>query len=360
MQVQMREPAMPAAKHEEYGPKIKAKEDAPSGRDFFASVLACAQNMEEQHPCSKDLSSLPGPDQENHFLTVLLSPVLQDLQLAPGEKARLPSHPAGRIWYGQQSPGFAGRLAGELALGQVQGVAGEINAKKVELFLKEPGAGRIAKEAIPLMQRQEVNHAAVIAPAFTGPEAKLVDLSQLARVKLFEPGTVAGTKDSLEAGQANFLSLSQGETLSPSLVRPAVSTQFPYLHALSYQLVDRAKLAVSEGRSELEIQLKPEHLGRLKLSLTLEDGVVTARFVVENSRVGQLIETNLTHLRTVLSEAGLRFEEASVNVGGEAFSGFDQGEEAYYAKDAGALIKQDAEDFIVPGQVAGAGINLLA
>jgi hypothetical protein len=62
----------------------------------------------------------------------------------------------------------------------------------------------------------------------------------------------------------------------------------------------------------------------------------------------------------VLSEAGLRFEEASVNVGGEAFSGFDQGEEASYAKDARSLIHQDAEDFIVPGQVAGAGINLLA
>ncbi|MEW6661725.1 MAG: flagellar hook-length control protein FliK [Bacillota bacterium] len=375
MQVKMRELALPAAVRETARPQMQTREKAMSGNGGFALALALVQTPGEQKFCLKDNPDLLLQDQENLFLfpPAWFSPVVADLQWTQpeGEKIWLLSNPPGGSWNGHQvmlepSPGLAGSLAGDklFPVDPAQAAAGEIPGRKAELpgLPSEPAPGGVSKEAIPLppMPRQESGYAALSIPVGEGQGAKLVDLSQPPRIKVFEPGPVAENKEPMDAGSGMSLSLAQREQSASSLGRPAVSSPVSDLHTLSHQLVDRARLVVSEGRSELEVQLKPEHLGRLRLSLTLEDGVVTARFAVENPRVGQLIEAHLNHLRTVLSEAGLRFEQASVNVGGEAFNGFNKGKDAPSPKTVGLLTQQDTEDPMETGRVAALGINLLA
>lgn len=81
------------------------------------------------------------------------------------------------------------------------------------------------------------------------------------------------------------------------------------------QIMEHAKLMLSANQSEMEMSLKPEHLGKLQLKVMVENQVVTARFVAESQQVKQIIETNLSQLRDQLRESGLMVDHLSVSVG---------------------------------------------
>ncbi|MGI6555672.1 MAG: flagellar hook-length control protein FliK [Bacillota bacterium] len=85
---------------------------------------------------------------------------------------------------------------------------------------------------------------------------------------------------------------------------------------LEDQMLAKSELLMRDGRVEIKLELKPEYLGRLFVRLSLENGAVNARFVVENHQVRNLIENNMTQLKQCLSEQGISWQEASVDVGG--------------------------------------------
>lgn len=139
------------------------------------------------------------------------------------------------------------------------------------------------------------------------------------------PGTheipSAAGRESLFAGQ---VTVQAGQAPGQAPTTAVTPGSVPDFQAIAAQIVQHSRMMTAGRRSEMEIQLKPEHLGRLRLKLSLEDGLVTARFAVENPRVGHVIEANLLQLRQVLQDAGLKFHQASVDVGGHSFGGFHQ------------------------------------
>lgn len=128
------------------------------------------------------------------------------------------------------------------------------------------------------------------------------------------------------------------------------------------QLIQFSKITVQEGKSQVEIQLKPEYLGKVQLQLTLEEGILTAKFLVENQAVGRMLESNLTDLRQSLQEQGLKFEQVQVEVGTGGFAQ-EQEKEFKQSRSFGANLaaqrQPEAEDATEkrPGE---SGINLLA
>lgn len=92
----------------------------------------------------------------------------------------------------------------------------------------------------------------------------------------------------------------------------------------SYNLLNRLTRQihslVQEERSEVRIQLKPEHLGEMKIKLSFERGQIMAEFVVESETVRQVIAANLPQLHTALQQQGAQVAEMMVNIG------FGQGE----------------------------------
>ncbi|HHW07799.1 MAG TPA: flagellar hook-length control protein FliK [Clostridia bacterium] len=87
------------------------------------------------------------------------------------------------------------------------------------------------------------------------------------------------------------------------------------LFDLMDQMVQSGKLKLLAAKQEMELQLKPEYLGKLAIRLTLENGAMTAKFVVESHQVGRMLEQNLPQLRQTLAEQGIRFDQAQVEVG---------------------------------------------
>lgn len=84
---------------------------------------------------------------------------------------------------------------------------------------------------------------------------------------------------------------------------------------LTEQMIQSGKLKLLATKQEMEIQLKPEYLGKLAIRLTLENGAMTARFIVESHQVGRMLEQNLPQLKQTLAEQGIRFDQAQVEVG---------------------------------------------
>lgn len=94
------------------------------------------------------------------------------------------------------------------------------------------------------------------------------------------------------------------------------------------QLLERVRVVVSPETTSLEIQLTPEHLGKVGLTLSEQDGVLKARFFTENELAKQAIESNLVQFKEALSEQGLRVESIEVMVSEFSFDKNGQAEQS--------------------------------
>jgi flagellar hook-length control protein FliK len=81
------------------------------------------------------------------------------------------------------------------------------------------------------------------------------------------------------------------------------------------QVVEQAKLYVTEDKSEMVLQLKPESLGKVALKVITEHGVVTAKFIAESYQVKEVIESSMQTLKQNLQSQGLNVSSIDVSVG---------------------------------------------
>jgi Flagellar hook-length control protein len=81
------------------------------------------------------------------------------------------------------------------------------------------------------------------------------------------------------------------------------------------QIVEKAKVSMNNGTGEMEVNLKPDHLGKLHLKVSVENQLVTAKFVAESQQVKEIIETNLNQLRRNLQDTGIQVDQLMVSVG---------------------------------------------
>lgn len=124
----------------------------------------------------------------------------------------------------------------------------------------------------------------------------------------------------LEQPQLNLVAVQTPEShevgTHPNQVEgSSVSRHGITLPELTEQMIQSGKLKLLATKQEMEIQLKPEYLGKLAIRLTLENGAMTARFMVESHQVGRMLEQNLPQLKQTLAEQGIRFDQAQVEVG---------------------------------------------
>lgn len=96
--------------------------------------------------------------------------------------------------------------------------------------------------------------------------------------------------------------------------RPQVLTEAQRESATS-QVVDRVKLMSGESKTELEMTLKPEALGKVNLKLVEERGQILARFTAESEQVKSVLESSMQLLKDALEKNGLQVAELSVSVG---------------------------------------------
>lgn len=105
------------------------------------------------------------------------------------------------------------------------------------------------------------------------------------------------------------------DILPPNIT--VIDTEGSFVH----DLLDTIDYSVKDKRSEIEIQLKPEHLGKLVLKVSMDDGVLAARFTVESSNTRDFLNSHLKDLRDALNNQGLNLSNLNVDIGsGQSFS----------------------------------------
>ena len=83
------------------------------------------------------------------------------------------------------------------------------------------------------------------------------------------------------------------------------------------QIVQSIRLHAVQGTTEARVQLKPEHLGTLNITLKVEQNQVTATIQADVAAVRQWIESHEASLRQSLSEQGLQLARLVVHPDGD-------------------------------------------
>ncbi len=90
------------------------------------------------------------------------------------------------------------------------------------------------------------------------------------------------------------------------------------------QIVEQVRVNMNQQQTSMELQLYPEHLGRIQINVVSKEGVMTASIVAETEAAKQAIEAGLLNLKEAMEQQDLKVEAIEVMV---STMGFEQGEE---------------------------------
>ena len=85
------------------------------------------------------------------------------------------------------------------------------------------------------------------------------------------------------------------------------------------QIINSVKVSGNTSIQSMEIQLNPEHLGKVNLTVTSKNGVITAQIVAQNEEVKKVIESQIATLKENFESQGIKIEAVEVTVQSHAF-----------------------------------------
>lgn len=109
------------------------------------------------------------------------------------------------------------------------------------------------------------------------------------------------------------------ETLANVAEENGIQTEDVKPEHIIRQIVDEIKVSVSEEMNTLEMQLNPEHLGKLSIQIASRNGMVTAQIIVQNEMVKEAVESQVAQLREALDSQGVKVEAVEVTVASRQF-----------------------------------------
>lgn len=86
-----------------------------------------------------------------------------------------------------------------------------------------------------------------------------------------------------------------------------------------HQIVEQIKVSIKPDSTSMEMQLNPENLGKINLTVVEKNGEMTAKFIAENHAAKEAIESQIQTLKDNLNNQGLKVEAVEVTVSDFAF-----------------------------------------
>jgi flagellar hook-length control protein FliK len=120
----------------------------------------------------------------------------------------------------------------------------------------------------------------------------------------------------------------QFEVFMNNLTKASTSTQVDFngnlvqtteIREIANQIIQRIRVTIQPEQTSMELQLNPENLGKVNLSVQSKNGVMTAQFVVQNEISREAIESQLHTLRETLNQQGIKVEAIEVTVATYSF-----------------------------------------
>lgn len=103
---------------------------------------------------------------------------------------------------------------------------------------------------------------------------------------------------------------------------------------IAQQIIEQIRVIISPEQTSMELQLYPEHLGKVNLTVSSREGVMTAHFVVQNEIAKEAVEGQLITLKETLAQQGIKVETIEVTVASYTFdqSPYDEAEQSTQSK----------------------------
>ncbi len=80
------------------------------------------------------------------------------------------------------------------------------------------------------------------------------------------------------------------------------------------QVIEQIRVSSGSGMDRLEVQLYPQHLGRVQIQVMMKNGVMTAQIHAETEMAKQAIESQLQRLKDSFQERSIQVEAVEVSV----------------------------------------------
>ncbi|MBQ9136051.1 MAG: flagellar hook-length control protein FliK, partial [Lachnospiraceae bacterium] len=192
---------------------------------------------------------------------------------------------------------------------ETENVAGAENAEVPEETVEEADTTEEADNTEEVIGTKNENTAGITEDTVDGAEIML-------------ERSLAGNE--ANTGNANSFAQESNPFAQPQTVQTMADAMANVQEVQSYfdtdtemimrQITDYMRSNVSEGVSELEMQLHPESLGNLHVKLTAKEGVVTAQFTAQNEAVKNVLESQMIQLKETFKEQGVTVENIEVEV----------------------------------------------
>lgn len=232
----------------------------------------------------------------------------------------------------------------------------KVLAEKISNAVKNLTAGSKSKTAAA------VSDAKTVSAERTGAENTAKETVHTLTKDAFPSSPIA--KETGENSQSSLMkNFSQHLTESSASSKTAPSGQVmnPFADKLD-EIMAQAKVTVRDAKNaQLSIRLNPEHLGRMNVSFGLENGVLSAKFLVESAEAKESLMSNLNILKETLAGEGISLGGFQVDVRGEQnFKARENREDhpVHYTK----IMGEEAETEYTAGQSVNlsGSINLIA
>ncbi len=93
------------------------------------------------------------------------------------------------------------------------------------------------------------------------------------------------------------------------------------IREITSQILDAIRINIKPEQTSMELQLNPENLGKINLTVVSKEGVLTAKFVTGTEAIKEVIESQLQAFKESLNNQGLKVENVEVTV---SYSALDQ------------------------------------
>jgi flagellar hook-length control protein FliK len=120
---------------------------------------------------------------------------------------------------------------------------------------------------------------------------------------------------------------------------------------ITNQIVEQIKVTIKPDQTSMELQLNPESLGKINLSVVAKDGAMTAHFTTENELVKEAIENQIQVLKDNLNNQGIKVDTIEVTVSDFSFDQSNQasggrGEEHRGSSRNRNFVEEDTEAYV--------------
>lgn len=171
---------------------------------------------------------------------------------------------------------------------------------------RHPGGG--AQKADPVVRVGAQHQASAV---FQGPEAFPAEAGKTEEnLSSGEGGGAGGSVQ--ETGAARSVAAAQGPPQSGGGESPQENIE---------RLLRSAVFQVRNGKREARIELKPDHLGHLRMEVATDKQAVHVRITAELPAAKEMIEAHLHDLKAGLSNHGLQIDRFEVSLAGGANGG---------------------------------------